>query len=555
MKRKPIFMLTLLLLLVLLVSTVGAQDSIIDQEVSEMIILKQERTPDGINTVMEIPNLKDTFISSNQPDRNFGSDTNMQMGYSLTGQSYGAVRPLLEYDVLKYVPKGAVVNSAKLRIHLTGVTPAGDSSMNFKGVYLTSSWSEHSVTWNSHQPDWGSEIGVGAASSQLGWHEADVTKMVREWVDGGRKNFGFILVGNEAATDRLRVYSTKDGGSTNASRLIVDFNQSIDTTPPVSNVNQLPTWSPANFVVKWEGYDPNNPDGSTGSGIRWYDIWESTSNGSSWNIWRAQVTHTESNFEGGQHLQTYSFTSQATDNAGNKENRGGVQASTTVDAQAPVVSMNSLPPITTTPSFTVSWGGTDSGSGIASYDVQWRRAGEEWQWLFENTTETSYTAQGAQDGVTYELRARGTDNVGNAQAWTDVQASTTVQLGPHSIITGFNPEPILQIKSGPGDADSFEVFWEGYTAPGTTPLTYSVYYQAPEQSWTNWFQNVAVTTDTFVLAKDDPDGTYYFEVTARNNLGQQEEYTQMPEGWIIVDRNAPFIEPSVWMPLLVVSTP
>jgi hypothetical protein len=550
MNRKPLLMFTMLLLFVLLVSTVGAQDSIMDQEVGEMVILKQVRTPDGINTVKEIPNLKDTFISSNEPNRNFGSSTSMQMGYSLTGQSYGAVRPLLEFDVLKYVPKGAVVNNAKLRIQLSGVSPIGDSPMNFKGVYLTSAWSEHSVTWNQHQPDWGSEIGVGQASAQLGWHEADVTKMVREWVDGGRPNYGFILVGDEAARDRLRFYSTKDGGSSVASRLIVDYNESVDTTKPVANMKELPTWSPADYVVKWEGYDPDNPDGSTGSGIRWYDIWESTNNGGKWNIWRAQVTHNESNFEGGQHLQTYSFTAQATDHAGNKQDRGGVQASTTVDAQAPVVSVNPLPPITTTPTFTISWGGTDSGSGIATYDVQWRIAGQAWQWLYENTTLTSRTVNGAQDGVTYELRARGTDHVGNHQSWTDAQASTTIQLKPYSTITGTVPEPILQIKSGPGPADSFQVLWEGHTAPGTTPLTYSVYVKAPNKSWTKWLDNVSVTSEIYVLAQDDPDGTYYFEVTARNNLGQQEDFTQIPENYIIVDRNAPFIEPLIWLPIV-----
>ena len=153
-------------------------------------------------------------------------------------------------------------------------------------------------------------------------------------------------------------------------------------------------------------------------------------------------------------------------------------------------------------------------------------------------------------GVTYEFRARGTDNVGNHQSWTDAQASTTVQLKPYSTITKTVPEAILQIKSGPGPADSFQVLWQGHTAPGTTPLTYSVYVDAPNKGWTKWLDNVSVTSDTFVLAQGDPDGTYYFEVTARNNLGQQEEFTQTPEGAIIVDRHAPFIEPSVWYPIV-----
>lgn len=549
MKHKSLLPFAVLLLFMLLVTTVGAQDSIADREIEEVKILKQEVTPDGIHTIVQIPNFRDTFIASNRPDQNFGSDTSMWLGYNLSPPNYGAVRLLLQYNVQDYIPDNAVINSAKLRIFLTTVTPAGDSNMGFRGVYLTSEWSENTVTWNSHQPEWGSEIGIGFASSSLGWHEADITQMVREWVDG-RRNRGFIIIGDEAVRDRLRIYTTKDAQNGFASHVVVDYTASIDTTPPVANVRSLPDWSPANFVVRWEGYDPDNPDGTSGSGIRWYDIWESTNNGANWNILRAQVTSTQTNFEGGQHLQTYSFTAQATDNAGNRQERGGVQARTRVDAVPPVVSMNALPEYTTSPNFTISWGGTDSGSGIASYDVQWRVQGQAWQWLFENTTLTSFNATGAQDGVTYEFRARGTDKVGNHQSWSDTQTSTTVALKPYSTITGFNPSPIYQQKGGPSPGDSFQVFWQGYTTPGTMPLTYEVRVRKPDGSWTTWLSNTGQTSASYELAVSDPDGTYSFEVAARNNLGQQEEFTGTPEGSIVVDRNPPFIEPSVWMPAI-----
>jgi hypothetical protein len=318
----------------------------------------------------------------------------------------------------------------------------------------------------------------------------------------------------------------------------------------VATVKSLPEWSPSNFLVEWEGYDPNNPDGSPGSGIKYYDVWDSINNGATWNIWRAQVTSTSATFEGGQHLQTYSFTARAKDNAGNEQPMGGVQASTKVDAVAPVVSMNALPEFTTSLPLTISWGGTDSGSGIASYDVQWRVQGQDWQWLYENTTLTSFTADGAQDGVTYEFRARGTDRVGNHQAWTDVQTSTTIVLKPVSTITGTDPHPLLQIKSGPGPSDSFDVFWQGYTAPGTGPLSYNVYVDPPDAGWTSWLSNTTATSGTYELKETDPDGAYYFEVTARNNLGEQEDRTQTAEGFIVVDRHAPFFEDVAWMPVV-----
>jgi hypothetical protein len=549
MNRKPFLMLIVLLFFVFLVSTVGAQDSIVDQEVGEFVILSQEVTPDGIHTIAQIPNKKDAFISSNKPDNNFGLRSDMRLGYSLSGESLGAVRMLLQYQVQDYIPSGAVINNATLHIYLSGVTPSGDSSMGFKALYLTGEWSEKTVTWNQHNPAWGSEIGVGYASSTLGWHTADMTKMVREWIDGGRHNYGFTLVGDEGVKDRQRVYFTKDANNGLSSYLKVDYTVSTDTTPPVANVKPLPEWSPSNFPVEWEGYDPNNPDGSPGSGIKYYDVWDSTDNGSHWNIWRAQVTETKSTFEGGQHLKTYSFTARAKDHAGNEQPRGGVQAWTKVDAVAPVVSVNALPTYSPSP-FTISWGGTDSGSGIASYDVEWREQGQAWQWLYENTTLTSFTAHGGKNGVTYEFRARGSDKVGNHQAWTGVQASTTVFTKPVSTITGTAPHPILQIKSGPGDNDSFQVFWQGHTAPGTEPLTYHVEVNPLYTGWTSWLPSTLLTSDTYVLKKDDPDGTYYFRVSARNNQGQQEDPSPEAEGYIIVDRHAPFIEPSVWMPAI-----
>lgn len=66
--------------------------------------------------------------------------------------------------------------------------------------------------------------------------------------------------------------------------------------------------------------------------------------------------------------------------------------------------------------------------------------------------------------------------------------------------------------------------------------------------------NTQLTSGVFVLDINDPDGTYEFEVVARNNQGQQEQYTGQSEGSIIVDRYAPFIVPTTWLPVVVETT-
>ena len=68
--------------------------------------------------------------------------------------------------------------------------------------------------------------------------------------------------------------------------LKVTFETNRDNVAPVANVVQPSrgAWSPADFVVRWEGFDPPNSDGSPGSGIRWYDGYYTTNGGSTWRI-------------------------------------------------------------------------------------------------------------------------------------------------------------------------------------------------------------------------------------------------------------------------------
>ena len=54
------------------------------------------------------------------------------------------------------------------------------------------------------------------------------------------------------------------------------------------------------------------------------------------------------------------------------------------------------------------------------------QAAATWTQLVYATTATSAVFNRGVNGVTYEFRARGTDNVGNVQEWGDAQASTTV---------------------------------------------------------------------------------------------------------------------------------
>lgn len=102
----------------------------------------------------------------------------------------------------------------------------------------------------------------------------------------------------------------------------------------------------------------------------------------------------------------------------------------TIDTISPYSSVTALPATTVTPSFAVSWAGSDqSGSGIASYDVFVSTDGGLFVRWLTAVSETSSTFTGAA-GHTYAFYSVATDNVGHRQsAPTMAQTSTRVSKG------------------------------------------------------------------------------------------------------------------------------
>ncbi len=558
MGQKLMRVVGVLLLLMLFVTTVLAQDDpqrevppTADKPIGEVEVLEVVETAEGTTTTIQIPVTRDAYIASNRPNENFGFSPELRLGFSANAPGLGAVRPLMFFS-LNSIPRQASIDRAEFEIFQFANSPAGDAPMGFQARYLNSDWNEGNVTWANHQPAWGSVFATGSAAASIGWARSNVTNLVRDWHSGARANFGFTVIGNETPTERQRIYHTKEAGNGLAPRLIVTFTVINDDRAPEARVRTLPQWSPANFRVEWEGQDPPNSNGTPGSGIRHYDVWFSRDGGSRWTDWRAQVTTTSATFEGGQHLQVIDFTARAVDNAGNVQPRGGPQARTTVDAVAPEASVNPLPEFTHSTTFMVTWGGTDSGSGIQSYDIQWRLQTGTWQTLIENTTQTSFQFVGAQPGQTYLFRGRARDRVGNVQPFPDpAQARTTIAVKPESIIVRFDPQPVFQNLNGPQPGDGFQVYWKGFSSPGTSIASYDLDFRRPgSQTWLSWLVGVNFETARFGLAVGDPDGVYQFRVTATDNTGEREDVKTTPDGSIIVDRIAPFVLPQSYMPII-----
>ena len=230
------------------------------------------------------------------------------------------------------------------------------------------------------------------------------------------------------------------------------------------------------------------------------------------------------------------------------------------DERAPQVSVENLPDFSGR-DFEVKWSGDDVGSsGIDYYDVQYRIAaadedddGEGWvDWQF-GTEETSEDFGAGENGRRYEFRARGVDNAGNVQPFGDAQAATVVDTrAPVAQVTG--PTGIIR---GGDDDDTFTVTWDGLDSDGRDNNVrvegsgidyYDVQYRIGHGDWILWQSQTEATSAPFLPREDD--AVYYFEARAVDRRGLMEPFRNVPEASVAVDREAPFIEPRLRLPLI-----
>jgi len=103
----------------------------------------------------------------------------------------------------------------------------------------------------------------------------------------------------------------------------------------------------------------------------------------------------------------------------------------TIDDTSPTTKVNALPAIEPTASFTVSWAGTDAGSGVEDFSIYFSENGRPFALWLTNTAATSATFNG-QSGHSYSFYSIARDLVGNiesgkttGEALTRVVADTT----------------------------------------------------------------------------------------------------------------------------------
>jgi hypothetical protein len=515
-----------------------------DASFYEGVVPSVADAPGTVRSSVRIEASQDAYISSRFSNTNFGRTTNLNLGWQQGGEE--ARRILIQFN-LSSIPRNAVIERARWNLFQFQVIPVGDANMDFRAQFMQQPWNETAVTWNNANFLGGDSLPLGSVPGTIGWQSGDATDVVRAWVSGQRANNGVLITGDETpARNRSRLFNSRE--SNNRPFVTVDFQVNCDTIAPTASVQALPGFSPGEFVVRWSGQDLA-PSGCAPSGIANFDV-EYRVNGGAWVQWRNRTTSTQFTFRNLAPNNAFvEFRARATDRAGNVGAFTGPQASTRVDTQPPVATVNPLPQWTPFSSFVVTWGGSDNLSGIATYDIEFAIDNGSWQMLIEGTTQTSYQVTGAVAGQTYRFRARATDNVGNSGSWPATeQAETFVLTFPVVRMTPFEP-PIIKPTSPV--TDSFTVRWEGITAPGSTITQYQIFYNYNGQGRVLW-QTFPGTTTTAVFPFASlglGDGAYEFDGLATNSFGQTTGVTGLSVEGIIVDL-ANVIQPRQFLPAM-----
>jgi parallel beta-helix repeat protein len=272
------------------------------------------------------------------------------------------------------------------------------------------------------------------------------------------------------------------GSEANASITVV-----LDVVPPTLEITYPAegAYVGSSVTVTWIGSDAD-------SGIAYYIV--SIEGLFSVNVTESSYTINDLT-EG-----TYTVLVSAYDAAGNYL---GVSVSFTVDVTAPAVTIESPDDnfISTTNSITVTWNGSDTGSGVDRYEVSWE-GGSPVTLLPSDST---YTFNGLSDG-SHVLTVTVYDKAGLSSSDA---VTVRVDTQPPSLTITY------PVEGGYVANSDLTVTWSGFDAgTGVAYYTASIEGLAPFN-----------TTGTSCTFNDLADGTYTVLVSAYDQLGNHRDVT------------------------------
>lgn len=167
---------------------------------------------------MTLMPVADTWIYSEDPSRNYGSESYMRVGYQpLPGIGHDARKySLVRFDLSK-IPPVSLINKAKFYVYLEET--GGAQSVEIGLLRVTSSWAEQKVTWDNQRPSMDGVYAASDVGTTRQYYTWDVTSLVQEWVNSTYPNCGLALWSGGTTYDR--VFHTREGAK--APRLEINY--------------------------------------------------------------------------------------------------------------------------------------------------------------------------------------------------------------------------------------------------------------------------------------------------------------------------------------------
>ena len=181
--------------------------------------------------------------------------------------------------------------------------------------------------------------------------------------------------------------------------------------------------------------------------------------------------------------------------------------SNTIDAQAPNSAVDSLPATQSSPTFNISWSGSDvpSGSGLLNYDIYYSANDGPYQLSVSGTTATSTQFIG-EPNTTYRFYSIARDNAGNVEA---------VPSSPDAVTTVGTPPPNPPTANAATSVTSSSFISNWISSSGATGYRLDVSTDNSFTSYVSGYQNLDVgnvlSRSVTGLSASTP---YYYRVRA-----------------------------------------
>ena len=163
----------------------------------------------------------DATVDSGNPIINYGSDDELEVSYNAIESPATEEAVLVRFDISS-LPDNAVIDSARLELYL--ISSAGPTPVDVTIFYVTSGWSESTVTWNSVA---GLTVdaftrGISVDNTLNAYKSTYLfASWVQAWHDNPSVNNGLLLKGPTDIT-YSRTFESKEHYG-NVPRLVVDY--------------------------------------------------------------------------------------------------------------------------------------------------------------------------------------------------------------------------------------------------------------------------------------------------------------------------------------------